>query len=290
MNFLFWSDLHCEFAPFDIPVPACQPGATPGAPARGEIDAILLGGDIHTKGHHVGIALLAWDLWRCPVMWVWGNHEAYGSRFQKLAREEADQVEEIRNLGADLRPLHGKVTMIGDTRIIGATLWTDFGLWPGQEAGAMLAAKDQMNDYRKVKWHDEARGIYRKMIPSDTALLHRRQRQFILEELARPHPGPTIVMTHHLPVPELLAEQHRDRRDILTACYASDLRRDLMDANFDIWLSGHSHGANEVTLDLGSGPRHFVNNQRGYPGEDLPFDPVRVFSVGRPRLESQLEP
>ncbi|WP_333827255.1 metallophosphoesterase [Pararhodobacter sp.] len=290
MKFLFWSDLHCEVAPFEIPVPACQPGATPGAPARRDIDAILLGGDTHTKGQHLAVALMAWDLWRCPVLWVWGNHESYGSRFQKLFRQEAERVEEVRMLGADLRPLHGDVTRIGDARIIGATLWTDFALWQGQELQARMTAQDTMNDYRKVQWHDEKRGIYRRMIPGDTATMHRRERQFILETLAQPHDGPTVVMTHHLPVPELLEARYRDRRDLITAAYASDLRADLQDMDFDIWLSGHSHSATEVTLDIGSGPRYFACNQRGYPGSETAFDPLRVFTVGAPDPEPGMRP
>lgn len=60
-RFLIWSDLHTEFEDFTIPIPACRPGASPGAPAREEIDAILLPGDLATRGRHVDLLLRIWD-------------------------------------------------------------------------------------------------------------------------------------------------------------------------------------------------------------------------------------
>ncbi|MCW3782520.1 metallophosphoesterase [Defluviimonas salinarum] len=282
-RFLFWSDLHCEFAPFEIPVPGCQPGATPGAPAREEIDAILLPGDIDTRGRHVSQMICIWDLWRVPVLAVPGNHEPYGAkRYQKHEAEERTRIADARALGVDIDVLRRGLRVIGDTRVIGATLWTDMRLHPEFASGAQIAIGAEMNDYDQIKWFDEAKRVYRKMIPADTIAMHSADKAYILDRLAEPFDGRTLVMTHHLPVRQALARHRQDRRNPVDGAYASDLWHTVGAFRIDAWIHGHSHDAEEVRLEGAEGPVAFLSNMRGYPGEATRFDPLRVLDSAAP--------
>lgn len=276
-RFLFWSDLHCEFSPFQIPVPACQPGATPNAPAREEIDAILLPGDIDVKGRHVDWLIGIWDVWRRPVLAVAGNHEPYGARrYQKHEAQERDRIAHAQGLGVDIEVMRQAERIIGDTRVIGATLWTDMRLYPDRVDLAQLAIKDGMNDYRRIRWHDSRTGIYRRMIPADTIAMHLTDRDYIFDRLARGYSGRTVVMTHHLPVIQMVNERRLSRRETLDAAYASDLWPMIGNHALDAWICGHSHDSREAVLEGAEGEVAFLRNCRGYPGERTEFDPLRV--------------
>ena len=284
-RFLFWSDLHCEFRPFEIPVPADFPGGMPDAPFRGEIDGILIAGDTHVKGRHIELAICAWDTWRVPVLMIDGNHEPYGmKRVQKLWALEEERIAEARKLGVDIEILHRKSRIIGDTRVLGATLWTDGGLWQESASHVRAVLKGEMNDYRQIRTFDERTGIYRRLDPLDSMSWHRADKAFLLGELARPHDGPTLVMTHHVPVAQMLSERHARERRTVTAAYASDLWSEIAPHKVSAWICGHSHEGQEVVLDGAMGPVAFLNNPRGYPGEATAFDPLRTIDSNAPKL------
>ena len=284
-RFLFWSDLHCEFRPFEVPIPADQPGATAGAPCRDEIDGILIAGDTDVKGRHIDLAIVAWDLWRVPVLMVDGNHEPYGmKRIQKLWDLEEARIREARSLGVDIDVLHRKSRVVGDTRVLGASLWTDGQLWPESAPYARAVMKGEMNDYRRIHFLDERTGIYRRLDPMDSMGWHRTDKAFLIGELEKPHPGPTLVMTHHLPVAQMLSPRHAGERKAITAAYASDLWHEIELHAISAWICGHSHDAQEVVLEGRAGPVAFLNNIRGYPGETTAFDPLRILDSNAPKL------
>ena len=290
-RFLIWSDLHCEFAPFDIPVPADLPGATPGAPRRDELDAILIAGDTDVKGRHVDLMARAWDLWRIPVLAVNGNHEPYGSRrYQKHEQQEHERVAELRAAGMDIQVLRRDERIIGDTRVIGATLWTDFRLYPDMAAIAPITARSEMNDYRAIRWFCDRQGVYRKMIPTDTAGMHAQDIGYILDRLAQRFDGRTLVMTHHPAVMQVLNPGRLARRDIIDAAYTSDLWPRLGYLRIDGWISGHCHDCIEVLLEGAEGETAFLSNPRGYPMERTRFNPLRVIDSNDLRREFERDP
>lgn len=288
-KFLFWSDLHCDFEPFDIPRPAEHDGALPGAPSSDEIDAILIPGDIAPKGAHLDWLVAIWDIWRKPVLAVAGNHEPYGAkRFQKHLAQEIERLGELRSQGIDIDVMRKATRIIGDTRIIGATLWTDMELYPEMSGYAHVSIRGAMNDYRKVQWFDEKTGIYRKMAPHDTKTMHREELAYILAELERPFDGRTVVMTHHLPVLQALSDKRQARRDVISGAYASDLWPRLGMMKVDAWIHGHSHDAQEVCLEGAEGPVAFLSNIKGYPFETTRFEPLRVLDSNDPLLGSSI--
>lgn len=289
-RFLFWSDLHCDSAAFEIPRPACQAGAAPDAPSAADIDAILVAGDIDTKGKHLDWLAAIWEIWRKPVLAVAGNHEPYGAkRFQKHLAQELERLGELRAQGVDVDVMRKAVRVIDDTRIIGATLWTDMNLYPDMAAYAQVSIREAMNDYRKVQWFDEKSGIYRKMAPRDTVAMHREEFGFIMEELRKPFDGRTVVMTHHVPIIQALDDQRQAKRSVINGAYASDLWPQIGQMRIDAWIYGHSHDAQEVCLEGAYGPVAFLSNIRGYPDERHRFEPLRILDSNAPMLGSSIE-
>ena len=283
-RFLFWSDLHLEFAPFKIP----QPGKD--APGADEIDAILIAGDTDVKARHVDFAKSVWDIWNRPVIMVDGNHEPYGSkRIQKLWQIEDERLALARRHGADIEILRGTSRIVGDTRIIGATLWTDLRLFPDLAAGVAIRVAADMNDYACIHFEDSIRGIYRRLIPSDTVAMHAAQKDAIYRHLAQPFDGRTIVMTHHLPVRQMLRLDRAGSLDLLDAAFASDLAHEICGYDIDAWICGHSHRSVEAIIPGASGPIRFLRNIRGYPWETTDFDPVRVLDSAAPRLRREMD-
>ncbi|MFZ2160815.1 MAG: metallophosphoesterase [Sideroxyarcus sp.] len=244
------SDLHLEIA-------AWQPQPV-------ECDVVVLAGDI---GNHVrGIE---WARYMWPdkiILYVPGNHEFYWhERMETLQQMRAV----ARELGVHL--LDTNEVVIAGVRFLGSTLWTDFNLF-GEELKktAMAEGKKYLNDFRLIRERD------RVFSPARSVQLHKASRKWLTAKLQQPFPGKTVVITHHLPSMQSVAERYKTT--LTSACFASHLD-DLMGASA-LWIHGHTHDSFDYVLH---GTR-VVCNPRGYcrnPGkpENLKFNPALVVEV-----------
>lgn len=266
VRFLIWSDLHdTHWSGFEMPdLPA-------------PVDAVLIAGDTHVKGRHLHIPAEAARRYGCPVVAIWGNHEPYGSVRSELRAEEDRQLAALRAEGLDIRVLHGDTTEIAGVRITGATLWTDLKLYPGREALARAVVTGLFNDYRVIRTAPD-----RPFTGDDMLERHARDKAAVFEALRTPFDGPRVVMTHHLPVRQLLhpaRESGHDDRRMLNAGIASDLWDQIRGFDIHTWVCGHSHDTRAWTGDGAHGPIRFVMNPRGYPHERVAFDPAFVITL-----------
>jgi len=265
-RFLVWSDLHDEFWDgFDLPDLSTS------------VDGVLIAGDTHTSGRHLDIPARAARKYGCPVVVIWGNHEIYGSVWSELIESETAQLAQLRAEGLDIRVLHGEATKIEGVRIIGATLWTDLQLYPPFEYLARTMVSAYMQDYRAIRTAPKTRFTIDDMLER-----HRRDKAEILNALSRKHNGPTLVMTHHLPLRQLITPWRTiggDQKRAMNNGFASDLWDELRGFDIHTWIWGHSHEGTDWTGDGDHGPISFITNERGDPGEDVPFDPVWVLEV-----------
>lgn len=92
--------------------------------------------------------------------------------------------------------------VIGKTRYLCCTLWTDFAL-NGPAVGGMYEAGRMMNDYRYIRMEEDG---YRRITPDHVAAVHARHRAWLETQLATPFAGRTVVVTHHAPLRAGLAE------------------------------------------------------------------------------------
>ncbi|MEX3973952.1 metallophosphoesterase [Paraburkholderia caribensis] len=250
------SDLHLE---------SDQPEIIPHADA----DLVVLAGDIHNHAEGLRWAAETFD-GAVPVVYVPGNHEYYDGEFGALEAAMHDAAASVDNVhflnNATL------VDPLGQWRVLGTTLWTDFDLYGNDEAShaaSIAAAERVMLDYRgliQVTWTaGNDLGVQgtlqdntpRNLTPADTIALHRRARAWLEAELTKPFAGRTIVVTHHAPHRRSLAERYAD--DVVSAGFVNDLPS-LVRAPVTLWVHGHTHTA----FDYVENGTRVVCNPRGY--------------------------
>lgn len=185
-----------------------------------------------------------------------GNHDYYQANF-----DEEDRLAEIAK-EAGVNFVQKGAIDLGGTRLLCATLWTDFNLG-GDKAKNVEAARSIMNDYRKIR---VAAGGYRKLSPADTSKAHSEHIAWLRRALETPYDGKTIVVTHHAPVPEATEPMN------VAAAYASDLREFIQETGPDGWFFGHTH----THCDIRIGKTWVRNTSLGYPFEVL--DPAARIS------------
>ena len=227
MKIRILSDLHLELAKFQ--------------PAAADADVVVLAGDIHTNARGVRWAGKAFP--NSMVLYLSGNHEFYGADMAEMRQKMRDKAP------PNVRVLENEVLLHGHIRFIAASLWTDFALFADPEWNSEWAGM-HMNDYYQIRAHDQL------LSPNMTEAMHHESRAFIEAELARPHLGKTIVISHHAPSLHSTPVQHRNKR--ILAAYASHL--DELVAKADVWIHGHVHTACSYKI----GNCMVICNPRGY--------------------------
>ena len=244
MRILILSDLHHELWREDAPQ---------GDLALSRPDAVILAGDIDTGTRAVAWAATAFA--GLPVLYVHGNHEAYGHHLDKVRQElhaacAATQNVHFLDCGTHVieDPAGGKV------RFLGATLWTDFRLLGDDtRQAAMRDAEAVMNDYRRIRLANMG---FRKLRAADTAMFHAQQKAWLARELAQPFDGRTVVISHM--APSLLSVDDAYGSEACSPAYAS--RLDELAAQADLWVHGHLH----VSRDYRIGRCRVIANPCGY--------------------------
>ena len=233
-----------------------------------EADAVILAGDIHA-----GVQGLAWAAARfagTPILYVPGNHEFYGAEMSLLRRELAVEAE---RLGIHL--LDNRTLTLNGVRFHGTTLWTDFALYADQHDHDPSLTEEKaralMPDFRIIEQPHGA--VY---TPAESRRLHAEGLAWLEGELARPFPGPRVVISHHAPLAECIPPRYLG--DPLSPAFASHLPR-LM-GRMDLWVHGHVH----EPVDLEATGTRVIANPGGYPDEFDPplFSPDLVVEVQRP--------
>ncbi len=230
------SDLHLEF------LARTFPGQRTISPAH-LADVLVLAGDIGNGAD----ALELFRDWPVPVIYLAGNHEAYGKSWPDVLEQCARAAE-----GTSVRFLEKDVADFGGVRILGCTLWTDYCLFSeAEQASHMANARGRLNDHRLIRKHDGS-----LFSPNDALREHERARAWLAVELASPYDGVTVVVTHHAPHPGSVHPRYAG--DPLNAAFASDLTELMPGAQ--LWLHGHVHDSFDYIVD---GCR-VVANPRGY--------------------------
>jgi Icc-related predicted phosphoesterase len=231
-----------------------RPGFVPARVASA--DLVIVAGDVCAGPHNAMAFLRAHIPAPTPIVYVAGNHEYY---HHGITEERERAPGGARDHG--ITWLDDTAAVIGGVRFLGATLWTDFKLF---------AAATSMSDYRAIAVRET--GTLR-IKPADTLALHLKSRAFLERELAKPHDGPTVVVTHHCPHPGSVAENYA--RDSVTAAFTSNLEPLLLKFQPALWVHGHTH----TSFDYCVGQTRIVCNPKGYGRENRVFDPALMVDV-----------
>lgn len=178
-----------------------------------------------------------------------------------------DAIEEGRAAAAETGVyfLNADSAIIRGVKFVGATLWSDFDLF-GRRELSMENAAAGMNDHKLIKRRAIRPGQPGrfKFAPKESAWHHARQRAYIDAELAKPFPGPTVVVTHHAPSSRSLPNHLA--RNALSPAYASNFERMIERHKPSLWVHGHIHRS----VDYWIGDTRVRANPKGYgPGMGL---------------------
>jgi predicted phosphodiesterase len=228
------SDLHMELTRgWDLPP----------AGARPDYDVLVVAGDLITRMER-GVKWLLERVTDRPVLYIGGNHEAYGVDID-VTLEKARAVA----AGTSIHVLENESIEIDSVTFLGAVGWTDFNLF-GDTERAMRVAGDVMNDYRKIRISNYTR----RLRPAHTLARHMETRAFLQRELSTPRVGPRVVVTHHGFHAEAVRRGHEHEE--ISASYTSNAGI----GGADLWLYGHTH----ESRDFISGGTRVVTNSKGY--------------------------
>ena len=245
------SDLHLSQG--ELPLP------------EAEADLVVLAGDLARPARAIAWAARIAE----PVLYVPGNHEFYGGTIEGTPAE-------LKRLaaGTNVRVLDRDAVVIDGVRFLGATLRTDFRIDGEGEprAAAMREAERLMRDFSVVR----AGGA--PFTPEASAGLFAADAAWLEARLAEPHPGPTVVITHHAPSPKSI--HPRFAGSALNACFVSDAERLLDGRRAGLWIHGHTHDSFDYVVN---GTR-VLCNARGYAkdgvNENASFDAGLTVEVG----------
>jgi Icc-related predicted phosphoesterase len=247
MKIQLLSDLHNEFETYE--------------PVQTDADVIVLAGDIHTNNRGVEWAAKHFGK---PVLYVHGNHEAYGKAIPKYFQE----IKELAT-GTNVTVLENDVETINGVNFFGCTLWTDFEIIT-QPRIAGYECQQVMNDYKKIKKMPS----YSKIRSIDTALYHTLSIKWLGEQLEQYKGQCNVVITHH--APSIMSIPPHKKEDILTSAYASNLEGFIAKYDITLWVHGHIHNSCDYHL----GNTRIVCNPKGYLGhENNEYDRTLVISV-----------
>ncbi|MFM6985114.1 MAG: metallophosphoesterase [Hydrogenophaga sp.] len=267
------SDLHLEANPGFMPEPA------PDA------DLLVLAGDIGSYQRRPDGSVMAepdWGLrrfsplpaagaWPVPVLFVPGNHE-----YDALDVDQAHAAlrETCARLG--ITWLADETVVIAGVRFIGTTLWSDYDTLVPPTAAPAEQLRQRHKAYRAANFYLHKMAAQQGGALFDAAAMRERAlhcQDWLRKALARPHEGPTVVVTHFAPT--LHSADPRYGRSPGTAGFCNAL--DALLDQADLWLHGHLHCPTDVRV----GRCRIVANPLGYAakGEQLSFRPTLTVDV-----------
>jgi predicted phosphodiesterase len=253
MKLQLLSDLHLNVAGMAAP--------------RTDADVVVLAGDIARPANSIEWA----RQFEQPVLYVPGNHEFYGSSI-------AGTIGELRRLAqhSNIHVLSGDAAIVDGVRFLGATLWTDFELYPEPErrAEAVASALRYVRDFTRITGDDAGEPF----TPQMSIALHRRDRAWLETQLAQPFDGATVVITHH--APSRRSTHPRFAGSPVNPAFVSDVEALMDGRHAALWLHGHTHDSFDYRIN---GTR-VVCNPRGYAkngiNENALFNPLLTLEVG----------
>ena len=222
-------------------------------PANLDVQAILLGGDVHYRPEHLGQMLA--DIRETQpdttqLIVVPGNGEYVGQELTSARQQYRAAVEAVPNavfLDDDVLELPG------GRRIIGSALWSHV---PDEEIDSYSQA---IADEGRAGVDDIRLGD-RYLTFRDCNELHREARDFIdgqLRQLSRAERDQTIVCTHFWPTLRPWTGPDAHPSEWLYV-YGTDLDALIADHGPRMWLCGHVHESHRLTIggtEIASNPR-----------------------------------
>jgi predicted phosphodiesterase len=281
------SDLHADFTGGKIDIP----------PVDCDVH-LILGDGAAPKTTALRIVAEALQHSTALKVYVPGNHDYYVSASEPATFYQ-DQLERGRRVAEQcgINLLLNETLIVGDTRILGATLWTDLRAGTDRMSRKMKMQQSQRgwcddgspnrydrdfhNDFREIRFGGP--GSKNRFTPSQWLQLHEESMAFLRAELAFDHIGETVIASHMAPSSLSLMQGpegqriHRTHDWLYAATDCGEFFSQVQN-----WFHGHIHESRDYEID---GCR-ILSNPRGYPKpgggfENPHWDPGLVIDVER---------
>lgn len=185
------------------------------------------------------------------VVYVAGNHEFYGGKWQKTLEILQEHCAQHPNMHF----LEGSAVTIDDVTFVGGTLWTDLR---NGDPYVLHDIRSRMNDYAAIR--DDTKG-YTKLKPITTVMRHKKTLA-AFDACISESIGKCVVVSHHAPSFVSVPREYREEFTVNSA-YATDLGEFILDRpKIGLWIHGHMHDP----VDYMIGSTRVVSNPRGYHG------------------------
>lgn len=250
MRIRYFSDIHLEFDAFSDDFHGALRGND-----KYDADVLVLAGDVTVKNDVRWIDLMAA---RYPhIVYVFGNHEYYGGRIDKVERVTREKLAHLDNVHV----LQNESVTLNGITFHGTTLWTDCNKG---DPLTMDTLRLRMNDYRRINYHNP-NGSYHRFRPHNAMTEHLVAKLYLLDNVKKGD----VVVTHMAPTFFSIHEQYK--HDLkMNGGYASDLSELILDTQPALWVHGHIHNNSDYMV----GDTRVLCNPRGYRGveENADFD------------------
>lgn len=260
MKIQILSDLHVEFSYFLF--------------QDAEADVVVLAGDIGKGAQGIQFAESLLDKTDAAILMINGNHEYYSQDFDTFLADMRSYCNKVAEKRGERRLffMENDEVIIQGVRFLGATMWIDFMLFGRDKLHLCLEEARYLNDFQLIR---KDQGL-RRFSTQDAINLHMQSLSWLTASLNKPFDGRTVVISHHLPTFESVAERYRD--DLFSACFASSL--DHLFGKMDVWIHGHTHDS----FDYVKNGTRFICNPRGYSRyeqdiENYGFEPLLVIEI-----------
>lgn len=231
-SFQLVSDIHLEHLKPPIQYPLIQRHA----------NNLILAGDIAPMTRRnllepfLTYVSQKWD----NVIYVPGNHEYYDNK--ECVTWDTSYFPKNVHL------LQNECIVIDGIKILGTTLWAQIS----DEDRFSIAFR--LNDFKYI-WKTPTR----RLAVEEFNDMNDKAKAFLRKEAE----DNCIIVTHHAPMPQCLADEHKG--DVMSTCYVNDFDKDglLENVKVAVWCYGHTHHAQDFMFK----DTHIVSNPMGYPDE-----------------------
>ena len=252
--FQFMSDLHIE----------CDWNYTPTVVPIAPI--MILVGDIghpSSDNYREFIKLLSNKFE--SVIVIAGNHEFHDSG--KTIHEITEMMNEFFATLPNVYFLNNQTIILNSMVFIGSTLWSKIGSHDIDDL------RENAGDFRKITVKNK--GDCEKLSINYVNEMHTVAVEFIRSEIEQYKDKglPIVVLTHHVPIFDLLRIPEKYRKNKYNDLFYSDLSELVVKA--DVWLFGHTH----TYMRFHVGDCLLMNNPRGHPFENSKWNPNMYYRI-----------
>lgn len=224
-------------------------------------DILVLAGDIGYLGDEIYNHHPFWN-WAAKnfreTIVIPGNHELYkGFDINDLTEGWETKIRE------NIKVVYNKVLHYGDIDLICSTLWSEI---PLREA---YFTEKGVSDFRRIR--DGNRFLSWERFNEE----HRKCVEFISKNSIESNAKTKIVVTHHVPSFQLMAEEFRG--SMINGAFTSSLDKMIESLPINYWIYGHSHRNIEAEI----GGIKILTNQLGYvfANEHLNFETYKFLEI-----------